>query len=113
MSFVAHGVSYDASFVTSAARVTGYLYIVDIGGSNPYYTLSSLFGQTVTSLASVDGLTTSTTSTTSSSTKSAADPRLTVTSQDTTGATITGYWSQLTDQSIRRQARYLRRDTPP
>ena len=53
-TFVAYGVSFKANFVTSAASLVGYMYIDNYGASNPYYTLSSLFTETVSTLSAVD-----------------------------------------------------------
>jgi hypothetical protein len=108
-SFIAYGVSYNAAFVTSAASLVGYMYIDNLSGGNPYSTLSSLFAQTVATLAAIDGTqtssttsstSTSTTSTTStSSTSTAGSSQLTVTSQNSAGATITGFWTVLYDHT--------------
>jgi hypothetical protein len=94
-TFVAYGVSFDASLVTSAAALVGYMYIDNQSGSNPYVTLSSLFTQTVSTLSAVDapvkGTTSSTSSksTTSTSTKSTTSSTTVTTSSTTTVTTGT------------------------
>ena len=94
-ALIAFGVSYSASFVASAAPLVGYMYIDNLSGGNPYYTLSSLFLQTEATLNGLDKGTSSTTTATSSTstsstaittttTTAAADPQLTISSQTTT-----------------------------
>jgi hypothetical protein len=125
VSFMAYGVTYSAPFVTSAAPLDGYMYIDNQGGSNPYATLSSYFTETVAALAALDDPTsTSTTSTTSTSaststtttttksstttsststatsTTSSATSKLRITSQNTNGATITGYYTALFNSGV-------------
>jgi hypothetical protein len=86
-SFVAYGVSYNANFVTSAAALVGYMYIDNLGGSNPYSTLSSLFAQTVQTLSADDAPSGSSSSSTPSTTHSSSTTSPTSTS--TTSATST------------------------
>jgi hypothetical protein len=90
-SFMAYGVSYSASFVTSAASLVGYMYIDNLSGSNPYSTLSSLFTETVATLAALDVSTSG--STASSTTSTSADPptpATTTTTSDGSGIALTG-----------------------
>jgi spherulation-specific family 4 protein len=125
---IAYGVSYDGSFVTGAAPLVSYMYIDNISGANPYSALSSLFSQTVATLAATNSqtsssttsatsttsvttstasvttttsvTTTSSTSTATSSTSAATGTsKLTVASRNTAGAAITGYWNVLYDQT--------------
>jgi len=126
VSFMAYGVTYSASFVVSAAPLEGYMYIDNQGGSNPYATLSSYFTETVAALAALNDptSTTSTTSTsastsstssstttattksstttssTSKSTTSSGTSKLKITSQNTKGATITGYYTALNQTGV-------------
>ena len=79
-SFIVYGVSYDGAFVTSAASLVGYMYIDDLGGGNPYSTLSSLFTETVATLAALDGVSASTSSTSSTSTATNSSSSSTTTS---------------------------------
>ncbi|MGH9919253.1 MAG: spherulation-specific family 4 protein [Nitrososphaerales archaeon] len=84
-SVIAYGVSYDAAFVTSAASLVGYMYIDNLSGGNPYSTLSSLFTQTVATLAALDG--SQTTSSTTSSTTVTSSSTTTTTTTSTTSST--------------------------
>jgi hypothetical protein len=85
---IAYGVSYSGSFVTSAAPFVGYMYIDDLTGGNPYSALSSLFSQTVATLAIIDSQTSSST-TSATSTTSASTTTTTTTSSSTTKSTST------------------------
>lgn len=95
-SSIAYGVSYNAAFVTSAASLIGYMYIDNLSGGNPYSTLSSLFVQTVATLAAIDGsqsstsTTSSTTSSTSTSTSTASSSTTSSTTTTTTTSTSSG-----------------------
>jgi len=88
-SFIAYGVSYDGAFVTSAASLVGYMYIDDLGGGNPYWTLSSLFTETVATLAALDGAPASSSSSSSSSSTSSSSSSTSSTSTNSTTTTTT------------------------
>jgi hypothetical protein len=90
-SLIAYGVtSYDASFVTEAASLVGYIYIDSLGGNNPYSTLSSYFADTVATLAALNPPASGSTSSTSS------DPTSTTTSTTATSSSSTSRTSTST-----------------
>jgi hypothetical protein len=93
---IAFGVSYDAAFVAGAAPLVGYMYIDNLKGANPYSALSSLFSQTVATLAATNSQTSSSTTTSASTTISTTSTSATSSSTPTTSTTTTSTSSPVT-----------------
>lgn len=92
---VSYGVAMNAPFLASLSGTIAWVYTTDANLPNPYDVLPAYFASEVSTLSTMDGVTSTTTGSSTPTTSSTGTSTLTLNTQDTNGAALNGYWMAL------------------